>query len=57
VSVVDPEGTQARDRVAEEAMGQDRERDRGPVEGKRQDLVNSFQLEVPQPTDGCLSAV
>jgi hypothetical protein len=57
VSVVDPEGAQARDRVAEGAMGQDREPDRGPVEGKRQDLVNSFRLEVPQTTDGCLSAL
>lgn len=48
-------GVQGRDRVGEEAPGQDREQDRGPVEGRRQGLVNSFRLEVLQRTDGCLS--
>jgi hypothetical protein len=54
---VDPEGAQDRDLAAEEALGRDLERDRGPAEGKRQDLVNSFRLEVMETTEGCLSAV
>jgi hypothetical protein len=53
---VDPEGAQDRDRVEEEALGRDLERDRGPAEGKRQGLLNSFRLEVVETTDGCLSA-
>jgi hypothetical protein len=57
VSVEDPEGAQDRDRAAEDALGQDLERDRGPAEGKRQDLVNSFRLGVMETTEGCLSAV
>ena len=57
MSVADPEEAQDRDRAAEEALGQDLERDLGPAEGKRQELVNSFQLEELQTTDGCLSAV
>ena len=52
----DREGAQDRDRAAEEALGRDPERDRGPAVGRRQDLVSSFRLEVPQGTDGCLSA-
>jgi hypothetical protein len=54
---VDPEGAQDQDRAAEEALGRGLERDRGPAEGIRQDLVNSFRLEVLQTTDGCLSTV
>jgi hypothetical protein len=54
-SAEDPEEAQDRDRAAEEALGWDLERDRGRAEGRRQDLVNSFQLEVPQRRDGCLS--
>jgi hypothetical protein len=57
VSAEDPEEAQDRDRAAEEAVGRALERDRGPAEGKREDLVNSFRLEVLQTTDGCLSAV
>jgi len=57
VPAEDPEEAQDRDRAAEEALGRDLERDRGPVEGRRQDLVNSFRLEVLQRTDGCLFAV
>ena len=52
----DREGAQDRDRAAEEAPGRDLERDRGRAVGRRQDLVNSFRLEVLQGTDGCLSA-
>jgi hypothetical protein len=55
VLVADPEGAQDRDRAAEEALGRDPERDRGPAEGRRRELVNSFRLEVLQRTDGCLS--
>ena len=51
---MDPEGAQDLDRAEEEALGQDLERDRGPAEEKRQDLVNSFRLEVLQARDGCL---
>jgi hypothetical protein len=51
VSAADPEVAQARDRGAEEEL----ERDRGPAEGKRQDLVNSFRLEVLKRTLGRLS--
>ena len=54
VSAADPEVAQARDRGAEEGLGRDLERDRGPAEGKRQDLVNSFRLEVLKRTLGCL---
>ena len=57
MSVADPEEAQDRDRAAEEALGRGLERDRGPAEGKRQDLVNSFRLEVLQTVDGCLAAV
>ena len=52
----DPEEARDRDRGAEEALDRDPERDRGPVEGKRQDLANSFRLEVLQTTGGCLPA-
>jgi len=52
----DPEEAQDRDRGAEEALGRDQERDQGPVEGKRQELANSFRLEVLQTTGGCLPA-
>jgi hypothetical protein len=52
----DPEEAQDQDRGAEEALGRDQERDRGPVEGKRQELANSFRLEVLQTTGGCLPA-
>ena len=55
VSAADPEEAQDRDRAAEEAQGLDLERDRGPAEGRRQDLVSSFRLEVLQRRDGCLS--
>ena len=51
---VDPEGAQDLDRVEEGAPGQDLERDPGLAEEKRQDLVNSFRLEVLHTTDGCL---
>jgi hypothetical protein len=54
VLVVDSEGAQDQDRAAEEALGRDLERDRDPAEGRRQDLVNSFRLEVLRRTDGCL---
>ena len=57
VSVAAPEGAQDRDRAVEEALGRDLERGRGPAEGKRQGLVNSFRLEVLQTVDGCLAAV
>ena len=51
----DPEGVQDRDRVGGVAPGRDPERDRGPAEGKRLGVVNSFRLEVLERTDGCLS--
>jgi hypothetical protein len=42
------------DRAVEGVRVQRQERDRGLAGGKRQDLVNSCQLEVLQRTDGCL---
>jgi hypothetical protein len=57
VSAEDPEVVPDRDRAAEEGLGRDPERDRGRAEGKRQDLVNSFQLEVLQRTDVAYEAV
>jgi hypothetical protein len=57
VLAVDPAGARDRDRAVEEALGRDLERDQGRAEGKRQDLVSSFRLEVLQTADGCLSAV
>ena len=56
VLAVDRGGALDLDRVEEEALGRDLERDRGPAEGKRQGLLNSFRLEVMETTDGCLSA-
>ena len=52
----DPEGARDRDQEAGEALGRDLEQDRDPAEGERQDLVNSFQLEVLHTTSGCLSS-
>jgi hypothetical protein len=57
VSAAGPEGAQGQDRAAEEARGRGPELDRGPAEGKRQGLRNSFRLEVTQTRDGCLSVV
>ena len=46
MSAEEPEVVPDRDRAVEEGLGRDLERDRGPAEGKRQYLVNSFRLEV-----------
>ena len=44
MSAEDPEEAQDRDRAAEEALGRDLERDRGPAEEKHQGLLNSFRV-------------